>query len=214
MWQLRVIWGLVVCSVLAIAATSRVDIAAQTAPAGHFVDSVVLTGLQAPTAVRFSPDGRVFVAEKSGIIRVFDSLSDTTPTVFADLRTRVHNYVDRGLLGLALDPGFPTNPWVYVLYTYDGPIGGAAPLWGTPNTDDDTNCPDPTGKGCIVSGRLSRLRAAGNQMTGNEQVLVNGWFQQFPSHSIGQSGLRAGRRAARERRRRRQLGVRGLRTGR
>ena len=76
---------------------------------------VVFDGLTRPTAIQFSPDGRVFVAEKSGLIRVFSDLSDTTPTVFADLRTNVHNYWDRGLLGLALDPQFPTKPYVYVL---------------------------------------------------------------------------------------------------
>jgi glucose/arabinose dehydrogenase len=162
------------------------DAAAQTAPKG-FRDSAVLSGLTAPTAVRFSADGRIFVAEKSGVIRVFDNLNDTTPTVFADLRTNVHNYWDRGLLGLALDPEFPAVPYVYVLYTYDGPIGGAAPRWGVAGATDD-GCPDPPGgtaNGCTVSGRLSRLRAAGNQMTGSEQVLVEGWFQQFPSHSMG-----------------------------
>ena len=79
----------------------------------------VLSGLTNPTVVRFAPDGRVFVAEKSGLIKVFDNLSDTTPTTFADLRTKVHNFWDRGLLGMALDPSFPTDPYVYVLYTYD-----------------------------------------------------------------------------------------------
>ena len=64
-----------------------------------FQEEIVFSGLTQPTAVRFSPDGRVFVAEKSGIIKVFDNLSDTTPTVFADLRTHVHNFWDRGLLG-------------------------------------------------------------------------------------------------------------------
>src|SRR5919106_123765 len=57
-----------------------------------FSETVVFDGLTEPTAVRFSPDGRVFVAEKSGLIKVFDNLSDTTPTVFADLRTQVHNF--------------------------------------------------------------------------------------------------------------------------
>src|SRR5262249_4853203 len=47
---------------------------AATLPPG-FTESVVFSGLTYPTAVRFSPDGRVFVAEKSGIIKVFDSLS-------------------------------------------------------------------------------------------------------------------------------------------
>ena len=46
----------------------------------------------------------------------------------------VYNFWDRGLLGMALDPDFPTNPYVYVLYTYDHELGSgaAAPRWGTP----------------------------------------------------------------------------------
>jgi glucose/arabinose dehydrogenase len=159
---------------------------AVTLPSG-FRETTVFSGLTQPTAVRFAPDGRVFVTEKSGLIKVFDSLSDPTPTIFADLRTEVHNYWDRGLLGLALDPSFPTRPYVYVLYTYDAPIGGSAPRWGTPGATSD-GCPDPPGAttdGCVVSGRLSRLTARGDVMTGSEQVLIEDWCQQYPSHSIG-----------------------------
>ncbi len=165
---------------------------AQTLPAG-FRDSVVFSGLTLPTAVAFSPDGRVFVAEKSGLIKVFASLTATTPTLFADLSTEVYNYWDRGLLGLALDPAFPTKPYVYVLYTYDGDIGGPAPKWGTPGVLSDP-CPDPPGgtaAGCTASGRLSRLTASGSVMAANsELVLVHDWFQQYPSHSIGSRRLR------------------------
>ena len=173
--------------VVCVSGRGRVPAAAQSALPTGFVDDVVLSGLNQPTAVRFSPDGRVFVAEKSGIIKVFDNLSDSTPTVFADLRTNVHNYWDRGLLGLALDPSFPARPYVYVLYTFDGPIGGTAPTWGMAGVTSD-GCPDPPGstaEGCVVSGRVSRLEAAGNVMTGVERVLVHDWFQQFPAHSIG-----------------------------
>lgn len=157
-----------------------------TLPEG-FQETVVFSGLTQPTAVAFASDGRVFVAEKSGLIKVFDNLSDRSPTIFADLRTKVHNYWDRGLLGLALHPAFPSTPYVYVLYTHDAAIGGVAPRWGTTGATSD-GCPDPPGAtrdGCVVSGRLSRLRAAGNVMTGSEQVLVEDWFQQYPSHSIG-----------------------------
>jgi len=161
-------------------------IQAATLPSG-FQETTVFSGLTQPTAVRFAPDGRVFVAEKSGLIKVFDNLSDTTPTIFADLRTQVHNFWDRGLLGLALDPAFGTNPFVYVLYTYDAAIGGTAPRWGTTGGTSD-GCPNPpgaTGDGCVVSGRLSRLQSNGNTMTGLEQVLIEDWCQQYPSHSIG-----------------------------
>ena len=48
-------------------------------PAG-FADTVAISGLTSPTAAAFAPDGRVFVAEKSGLIKVFDCLADTTPT--------------------------------------------------------------------------------------------------------------------------------------
>jgi glucose/arabinose dehydrogenase len=160
--------------------------AASVVPSG-FSEVVAISGLTQPTAVAFAGDGRIFVAEKSGLIKVFDSLSDTTPTVFADLRTQVHNFWDRGMLGLTLDPQFPTRPYVYALYTYDAVPGGTAPRWGTAGGTSD-GCPNPPGStvdGCVVQARLSRLTASGNQMAGSEQVLVSGWCQQFPSHSIG-----------------------------
>ncbi len=159
---------------------------AGTVPAG-FQDSVVFSGLDTPTSVRFAADGRVFVAEKSGIIKVFDDLSDPTPTVFANLNVQVFNFWDRGLLGLALAPNFPSDPYVYVMYSYDAAIGAAAPRWGVPGVLSD-DCPTPPGPntdGCLTSGRVSRLRAAGNVMTGAEQVLVEDWCMQFSSHTVG-----------------------------
>ncbi len=153
----------------------------------QFVEKVVFTGLTNPTVLEFSPDGRVFVGEKSGVIKVFSSLTDTTPTVFADLRTNVYNNWDRGMLGLALHPQFPSVPFVYVLYAYDADIGGVAPKWGTPGGTSDPcpTPPGPTADGCVVSGRLSRLEASGDAMVGPEVVLIENWFQQYPSHSLG-----------------------------
>jgi glucose/arabinose dehydrogenase/PKD repeat protein len=175
-------------SSVAVVGTATQPAAAATLPPG-FQESTVLSGLTNPTVVRFSADGRIFVAEKRGVIKVFDSLADTTPTVFADLNVNVYNFWDRGLLGMALAPNFPTDPYVYVLYTYDHELGSsaAAPRWGTPGVYSDP-CPTPPGPnadGCVVSARLSRLQAAGNVMTGAEQVLVEDWCQQYPSHSIG-----------------------------
>ena len=154
-----------------------------TVPAG-FDDQVLWSGLGRPTVVDFAADGHVFVAEKSGVIDVFDSISDKTPSVFADLRTDVHDYWDRGLLGMAVDPQFPARPYVYALYTYNHILGdpAAAPRWA------DT-CPNPPGvntDGCVVSGRLERLTAGGSplQVT-SRKVLIEDFCQQFPSHSIG-----------------------------
>jgi uncharacterized repeat protein (TIGR01451 family) len=153
----------------------------------NFQETPIFTGLIQPTVVKFAADGRVFVAEKRGVIKVFPNVQTNTPTVFADFRTNVHNFWDRGFLGMALHPDFPATPYVYVLYTLDQKPGGPIPSWGQPNTDSDS-CPDPPGataSGCAVGGRLSRFQANGSVAAGSEQVLLQGWCQQFPSHSIG-----------------------------
>jgi glucose/arabinose dehydrogenase len=160
-------------------ATAGASPAAATLPSG-FQDSIVWSNLSFPTAIRFAPDGRIFIALKGGKLLEFDSLSDTTPTTVIDLSNVVDNYWDRGLLGLAIDPNFPTSPYLYVLYTYDAPPGQTAPVWN----DGCPTPPGPTTDGCVVQGRLSRLTLSGNVAT-NEQVLIQGWCQQFPSHSIG-----------------------------
>ena len=161
--------------------------AAVTLPPGFQQATQPWTGLNTPIAIEFAPNGRVFVAEKSGVIKTYQNAADTTATVVADLRTQVHNYWDRGLLGLAVDPNFPTDPYVYVFYVHDALPGGTAPRWGLPGQTTDP-CPDPpggTGDGCVVTGRVSRLQVAGEVMTGPESVLASDYCFQYPSHSGG-----------------------------
>jgi len=159
---------LLIALVLALPATAR----ASTLPLG-FTETTQWSGLGNPTVIRFAPDGRVFVAAKSGLVYVFDNLDDTTPSVYADLRTKVDDYWDRGLLGLAIDG----QNRVFVLYTYDKAPGNAQqPRWN----DACPSPPGPTDDGCVVTGRLSRLSSAGA-----ETVLIEDWCQQYPSHSIG-----------------------------
>ena len=143
------------------------------APVPGFRDTVVVRGLDEPLAAAFSPDGRLFVAEKAGAIKVVRLGARGSPRVFADLGSRVFVGGDRGLFGLALDPGFPERPFVYVLYTFDGPPGAREPL-------DRRRCPGLFDGACPVSGRVSRLGPGGR-----EQVLVAGWCQQYPSHGVG-----------------------------
>ncbi len=156
-------------------------------PAG-FQEVVFARDLVQPTALRFAQDGRIYVTEKRGTVKVFENLSDTAPRTLIDLRTSVYNFWDRGLLGIALHPNFPSTPYLYLLYTYDGDIGGAAPKYGSPGADTDP-CPSPTDQGCVVSGRLSRFviqqDAAGQLYAGPETVMISDWCQQFPSHSVG-----------------------------
>ena len=151
----------------------------------NFQETTVFSGLVYPTVVRFAADGRVFVAEKSGLIKVFASLTATVPTIAADLRPQVHDFWDRGLLGMALDPAFPTRPYIYVLYTLDknpGDPSATVPTWG----DGCPNPPGATGSGCPVLGRVSRIDlSAPWPAQATEQVLLEEFGQQYPSHSVG-----------------------------
>ena len=72
----------------------------------------------------------------------------------------VYNFWDRGLLGMALDPNFPTNPYVYVLYTYDHELGSAAaaPRWGTAGVYSDP-CPTPPERPTTVAWSAAGCRA-------------------------------------------------------
>ena len=135
-----------------------------------FEDTVVLRGLREPLSVAFAADGRVFVAEKRGAIRVFPRLGARTSTLWADLGERTFTLGDRGLFGLALGP---RDGAVYVLYTFDGPVDANQPL-------GRRRCPKLFEGGCVVSGRLSRVERGGR-----ETVLVAGWCQEFPSHGVG-----------------------------
>ncbi len=171
-------------TLVGVGAVPAARAAGPTLPAG-FSDVIVKSGIPAPAAVAFAPDGHVFVASRTGRIFVYDSMSDPVAKPFADLTGEVFNAYDRGLLGLAVDPQFPARPYVYVMYAYDGVIGGPSPRWGTGH-DWDT-CPNPPGPntdGCDISSRVSRLTAGGDAMTA-ENVLVEDYCQQFSSHSAG-----------------------------
>lgn len=88
-------------------------------PSG-FTSDLVAGGLPFATSIAFSRDGRLFIALKSGVVRVFrDGALRTTP--FVDLSAQVGDHHDRGLLGITLDPDFPTRPYVYLLFTHDPP---------------------------------------------------------------------------------------------
>jgi glucose/arabinose dehydrogenase len=111
-----------------------------------FVDEAVVTGLTQPTAMAWSPDGRLFIALKPGLVHVFHD-GQLLPQPFIDITAEVKSARDRGLLGLAVHPDFPVQPYVYLLYTYDPPG-----LAGTTLYDQ------PDGVGPRVS-RLLRVRA-------------------------------------------------------
>ena len=91
--------------IISTCALAESPAAAASLPAG-FTETLVAGGLSAPTAMQFAPDGRLFVCEQGGRLRV---VKDGTllPTPFLTLT--VSSAGERGLLGVAFDPGFATN---------------------------------------------------------------------------------------------------------
>lgn len=132
---------------------------AQSIYLGFRVDLVVY-GLSEPTAMAFAPDGRIFVCEKGGKLRVFDQ-----GVLYDFVTLDVDSYFERGLLGIALDPQFATNGYVYLYYTT-----GAGSL----------NAP-PTPK-----NRVSRFKAAGNAaVEDSETILLDNIPSDGGNHNAG-----------------------------
>ena len=80
----------------------------------------IAEGLQAPRSIDISKDGRIFVSEKRGSIRVVDNGTLLTEPV-GDIKAE--NIGDAGLLGLTLHPNFTQNHLFYVYYTYSNSTG-------------------------------------------------------------------------------------------
>ena len=80
-------------------------------PAG-FVETRI-PGFVSPTAMAVAPDGRIFVCEHNGIVAV---VKNGIRLSRAFVYVSVHQFAERGLVGIQLDPNFPQNGYVYLYY--------------------------------------------------------------------------------------------------
>jgi len=168
---------------------------ARTLPLPKATSPTYADGLQKPTTLDFAPDGKLFVAERNGRVLEFDSIEDPTPTLVLSILDKVMAKGDRGILGMKLDPEYPAQPFLYLSYTYDAPIGGnSADSEHTHYADGADDCVETKeSDDCLVSGRLARVEidpatavAVGGPVDpSSEEVLINSWCQQVTSHSIG-----------------------------
>ncbi|HEX3085939.1 MAG TPA: PQQ-dependent sugar dehydrogenase [Pyrinomonadaceae bacterium] len=95
---------------------TSLSLMAATLPPG-FSETQIASGLTSPTAMEIAPDGRIFVCLQGGRLRVIKNGS-LLATPFLTLT--VDSNGERGLLGIAFDPNFTTNQFVYVYYTVPG----------------------------------------------------------------------------------------------
>lgn len=92
-----------------------------------FTTTTTISGLQYPVAFEVAPDGRFFITEKGNgststagqksRIQVYSATGTLTGT-FYDLSDSTNSNGERGVLGIALDPAFATNHYVYVYYNH------------------------------------------------------------------------------------------------
>jgi glucose/arabinose dehydrogenase len=95
-----------------MACCMSVQLCAQTFPAGF--SRVQVASVSNPTVMAFAPDGRIFVAQQNGVLRV---IKNGTLLATPFLQLTVNSSGERGLIGIALDPNFSTNQYVYLYYT-------------------------------------------------------------------------------------------------
>jgi glucose/arabinose dehydrogenase len=118
------------------------SVAAPTLPSG-FVDSMFVQVPPGATSMAFAPDGRLFITQQGGRLRVVDN-GKLLATPFVTLTVDAN--AERGLLGVAFDPDFSTNHYVYVYYTATTPT---------------------------IHNRVSRFTANGNvAVAGSEKILL------------------------------------------
>jgi glucose/arabinose dehydrogenase len=116
--------------------------AATSLPAG-FTDTEWVSGLRRPYQMEFAPDGRLFVSQQGGSLRVIKN-GVLLPTAFVTVPVDTRG--DRGMIGIAFDPAFTVNHFVYVYYTAPTPL---------------------------PHNRVSRFTASGDRaVAGSEKVLI------------------------------------------
>ena len=138
----QLVLGVVLLTVTSVLTLSCAGITlAATVPQG-FTDSLVASGLNTPTAMAIAPDGRIFVCQQGGALRVIKN-GVLLGTPF--LTVTVDSAGERGLLGVAFDPNFVSNQLVYVYYTATTPT---------------------------IHNRISRFTAAGDVAIAGSEVIV------------------------------------------
>src|SRR5215831_4725531 len=83
-----------------------------------FAETVVTTGITGATAMEIAPDGRIFVCEQTGALRIVKE-DKLLPEPFVNVL--VDSYWERGLIGVALDPEFAENGYIYLCYVAPKP---------------------------------------------------------------------------------------------
>src|SRR3989338_8047415 len=106
--------NLLYISTLVLLLTFPIDRVFSAPPSGFQNTEVINSGLSFPTGFEFAPDGRIFILERAGAVRIYKN-GALLATPFVTLPSATTG--DRGLTGIVFDPNFASNHYVYFYYT-------------------------------------------------------------------------------------------------
>lgn len=150
-------------------------------PSG-FADTKVFD-LAVPTALAFTPDGRMLITTQTGNLRVWNGSLLATPALTFPASSICTNS-ERGLLGIAVDPGFATNRRIYLFYTFEKPSGSCVnrvSRFSFFAAAGQQNQVDPASELVLIDNMPS---PAGNHNAGDVQIGKDGYLYV----SIGDGG--------------------------
>lgn len=106
-------------SALACNVGTRAGVDSTALPDGSLRATTITRDLDTPWELRFGPDGMLWVSERGGRVSRVEPATGARATVgtFPD----VLQSGEGGLLGIALHPRYPAEPWLYAMHTYAGP---------------------------------------------------------------------------------------------
>ncbi|WP_339265702.1 PQQ-dependent sugar dehydrogenase [Paenibacillus sp. FSL K6-1330] len=101
-------------------ASQALSVKTNPASSDPYTPEVVANNLETPWAIDFAPDGRIFFTERnSGRVRVVENGNlKSTPVITLSSPFYYMPKSEGGLLGLALDPNFATNHYMYIYHSY------------------------------------------------------------------------------------------------
>ncbi len=141
-------------AVLAVVAAVPGPAAALELTAPDLENRILATELNTPTAFAWTPDGRLLIAEKEGVVKLVNRRNAPFGREILDILPLVSTREDTGLLGIEVDSDFARNGFIYLSYTFDS---------------------DPSAPGAAKTARLSRFKLAGGKIVGGargEKVLL------------------------------------------
>jgi glucose/arabinose dehydrogenase len=163
----RIVWARLFLVVVTVVGIQRATLVAAATPPS-FSDTLV-TAVELPTALAFTSDSRLLIASQPGRLRVYQNGSLlSTPAI--DLSAKICDDVERGLLGVAVDPGFASNHFVYLYYTFN-------------KFDACPTSPSPS----LPVNRVSRFTLPGSSVIdpASEVVLVDNILTVYGNHNAG-----------------------------